>query len=159
MGWLWRSLGRVRRGMAWVLVAVLLATNVLAFTSTAFVAAVSAVVAATGYTTTFVRERLARRAAVRAVANRIAARTARGAARTVASVPLKALPFAGGVAVVTFTSWELYEDCQTMQDLATLDDTPLDTDTASVCGIPYPSWDDLWRTPTIDVPADMPPAP
>lgn len=155
MGWLWWGLRWTRRSVAWLLVAVLLVTNVLAFTSTAFVAAVSGVVAATGYTTSFVRQRLARRA----VANRIAARTAKRAARTVASVPLKALPFAGGVAVVSFTAWELYEDCQTLTDLAELDAAPLDVGAADVCGLPYPTWDDLWRTPTIDVPADLPPAP
>jgi hypothetical protein len=102
---------------------------------------------------------MARQAAVRQVANRVAARTARGALRTAASLPLKAVPFAGGVALLSFTAWELHDACATMQDLAALDDTPLETDATAVCGLPYPSWDDLLREATIDVPAELPPAP
>ena len=146
----------LRRSVSWVLVAVLLATNVLAFTSTAFVAAVSTAAGAVGVTTSFVRDRLARQAATRDVARRMAARVARGAARTVASLPLKAVPVAGGVALVSFTAWELHDACATMEDIARLDPG---TDAGSVCGLPYPSWDDLWRAPTIDVPTEQPPSP
>lgn len=156
---IWRLLGLIRRSIAWLLVAVLITTNVLAFTSAAFVGMVSAAVGAVGVTTVAAREAAratARRVAVQRAANRVAVRTARRAGRTVAGVPLKALPVVGGAAVVTFAAWEVYDACQTMLDLADLDDDPLDVEVEMVCGMPYPTMESLWNSPAIGIPA-MPP--
>lgn len=159
---IWGLLGLMRRSIAWMLVLVLLTTNILAFTSAAFVAGVSALAGAVGVTTTFARQQvgaLQRRAAIRQVRQRVAVRTARGAARTLSSAPLKAVPVAGVAAVVAFTSWELYDACQTMRDLAALDDDPgegLGAEADRVCGLPRPKAADLAGMARGPVPAPPP---
>jgi hypothetical protein len=160
---MWRSirfvfacLGWIRRRIAWLLVVTLLVTNVLAFTSAAFVAMVSAGASAVGFTTVQAA-RTAQAVKRSAVVKRIAARTTRGAIRAAASVPVQVPPIAGAFAVLSFTAWEIYDACETLGDLAAIEDID---DAAEgrdlVCGMAYPSWDDLWREPTIETP-DMPP--
>lgn len=134
MGWLWFPLRWMRRGVALVVIVALLATNVLAFTSAAFVSAVSGLAAAAGLSTVQARQAAARRAVVR----RIGQRTARGAARSAGATVAQSLPFVGVASVVGVTAWELSDYCETMTDLAALDPTAA-ADAESVCGMALPT--------------------
>lgn len=159
----WRSirfvfacLGWMRRSVAWLLVATLLVTNVLAFTSSAFVALITAGASAVGFTTVQAA-RTAQAVKRSAVLKRTAARTTRTAVRSAASVPVQAAPFIGAGAVLSFTAWELYDACETLGDLAALEEIDDATDgQALVCGMDYPSWAYLGPETTMETP-DMPP--
>lgn len=149
-------LGWMKRRIAWLLVMTLLVTNVLAFSSAAFVALVSAGVSAVGFTTVQAA-RTAKSIKRSAILAKIAARTTRGAVRSATSVPVQAAPIAGAGAVLIFTAWELYDACETLSDLVELEDIEGAIDgQALVCGMEYQSWNDLWLDTQIETP-DMPP--
>jgi hypothetical protein len=101
LGALWTATRFARRFLMAALVVVLLITNVLAFTSTAFVGAVSAAASAVGVATVQAKAAAARSTVVRRAATRVARVAVRGAA----SAPLRAVPLIGA----------------TLEDLAALD--------------------------------------
>ncbi|NQY03407.1 MAG: hypothetical protein HRT76_09130 [Halieaceae bacterium] len=118
----------------------LIATYVLTLTSVAFNAALSgAISTAFGIQTVadiaaqrlagkdrIIRQQMAdtakRRAAVRKFGNRLSARTKRVATRSVAAIPAEAIPYLGIAVLITGTAYELYEACQSVQDLEILYD-------------------------------------
>ena len=91
-----------------------------------------------------------RKAAVRKFGSRLTARTKRVAAESIAAIPGKAIPFFGITLLVAGTSYELYEACQSIQDLDLLyadmgmeDETPDDV-LRSVCSPALPDVGDIW---------------
>lgn len=142
MGWLWWSLRAIRRSIAWVLVVVLLVTNVLTLTWSAASMAASAALGAVGVTTVAAREATryaSRRLAVRAAARQAMGRARGIAGRAVASLPGKYIPLVGVGVIATVTAWDVYDTCRLAQDLSALDDE-LEDDNAAVCGITLPDW-------------------
>lgn len=161
--WLGFALRWARRSVALIVIAALLATNVLAFASTAFVGAVSGVAAMAGLTTVQARRALAQRA----VLKRVGQRTARGAARSLGGAVAQSLPFVGVASVVGLTAWEVADACETMKDLAALAPDAAD-DPADVCGLTPPTTAEVyhaiaagageWRSVSGDPPAAAPEA-
>jgi len=134
LGWLRFALRWARRSVMLLAVLALLATNVLAFASSAFIGAVSSVAALAGLKTAQARQATARREAVK----RIGQRTARGAARSLGGTVAQSLPFVGVASVVGITAWEIADACATMQDLAALAPDSVD-DPEKVCGLTPPT--------------------
>ena len=143
-----RAVRIARRFLMAALVAILLITNVLAFTSAAFVNAVSAAVAATGFATVQARAAagMSQAAATRrTAAKRIATRTVRGAFRSVAGTVPQSLPLIGIASVVGLTTWELIDACDTLRDIAELEpdlggpDRDIAHEMQAVCGIEAPT--------------------
>jgi len=113
----------------------LITTNLLAFTSTAFNAAVSGVMAtALGIRTvssalqTKVASQgkalkqhkatnLQRKAATRRFGTRLAIRTKKLAAKSIAAIPAESIPFIGIGILIADTGYELYMACETVKDL------------------------------------------
>lgn len=133
-----RLLGLARRGLTLLAILALLTTNVLAFTSSAFVGAVSAAAGAVGVQTV----QAARQARVSRIAGRLRGRMQRMAARSVAGGWTQSVPFAGAAAVVALTALELKDACDTMQDAAELDGAG-DGASETVCGIEAPTLDQV----------------
>ncbi len=138
----------------------LIATNVLTLTSMAFNAAVSGLMgAAFGIQTvsdvlrskTDVKAKaVKRKAAVRKFGSRLTSRTKRVAAESIAAIPGKAIPFFGITLLVAGTAYELYEACNSIQDLDQLysdmgmtDETPDDV-MHSVCHPTMPDAGKVW---------------
>ncbi|MEM7691950.1 MAG: hypothetical protein AAF194_05830 [Pseudomonadota bacterium] len=103
-------------------------SNILLLTSTTFNAAVSTALAATmgvrtvssalsAKLTTSQSRNATRAAATRKFGRSLAARTSRVAARSLAAVPAEAVPYVGAAVIVGTLSYELYEACQTLNDL------------------------------------------
>jgi hypothetical protein len=130
---------RILRSAVFVcLTLALLASNILLLTSAAFNAAVSTAMAATlgvNTVTSVLSNKLSaqqkqlqnlqtrqikRATAVRGFGKKLAARTQRVAARGIAAIPAESLPYVGAAVIVASVAYELYEACQTMQDLDTL---------------------------------------
>jgi hypothetical protein len=121
----------------------------MTLSATVFEAVATTVRAATGLATVaaapLVRYRGAAtplREAVGDTTRRLSMRVTRGAARSVGSAAGEALPFVGVGVVAAATAWDLYDACETMQDLGELaaavdPGRPVDPD--SVCGITPPS--------------------
>ena len=144
MGWLWWGFRVMRRSLAWLLVVLLLLTNVLTLTWSVASTAASAMLGAVGVTTVAAREagRLAaRRTAVRAAARQAVARSRVIATRAVVSLPTKLAPMLGAAAVVGVTAWDLYDTCALAEALTELDDSEaLEKDKAAICGLVLPDW-------------------
>jgi len=141
LGWLRFALRWARRSVMLLAVLALLATNVLAFASSAFIGAVSSVAALAGLKTAQARQAAARAteaAARREAVKRIGQRTARGAARSLGGTVAQSLPFVGVASVVGITAWEIADACATMQDLAALAPDSVD-DPEKVCGLTPPT--------------------
>ncbi len=131
---LWKAMRIARRFFMAALVAILLVTNVLAFTSAAFVSLVSGAASAVGMATVQARSAMARRAVVR----RVATRTTRGAIRSAGGTVAQALPVVGVASVVGLTAWELRDACETLEDLADLE-PGVAGDADTVCGLTPPT--------------------
>ena len=113
----------------------LITTNILAFTSTAFNAAVSGLVGtalAVRTVSSMMQTKLAsqdkaikkqaavqakRKAATRKFGTRLASRTKRVAAKSIAAIPAEAIPFLGVAVLIADTGYELYAACETVKDL------------------------------------------
>jgi hypothetical protein len=81
----------------------------------------------------------ARSAAAQRATSRIAPRLATTAARAVATLPARAAPFVGTAIVVTVTTWEITEMCETLKDLNEMNATfghPA-IDQSSICGLQF----------------------
>lgn len=140
LGWLRFALRWARRSLMLLAIVGLLATNVLAFASSAFISAVSGVASLAGLTTAQARQAATRRAVV----DRIGQRTARGAARSLGGTVAQSLPFIGVASVVGITTWELIDACETMEDLAAL--SPNATDSPeTVCGLTPPTAAEVYQ--------------
>ena len=89
-----------------------------------------------------------RKQLVSETSKRIQKRTAKSAFRSVVAVPAEAIPFIGVFVVFSVTSWELYDACNTMKDLAVLSEYLNDgeaEDTNEVCGLKIPSLLDIFK--------------
>ena len=89
-----------------------------------------------------------RKQLVSETSKRIQKRTAKSAFRSVVAVPAEAIPFIGVFVVFSVTSWELYDACNTMKDLAVLSKYLNDgeaEDTNEVCGLKIPSLLDIFK--------------
>jgi hypothetical protein len=89
-------------------------------------------------------KRVSSKTAIQGTIERIAKRASMGAARNLGSLPAEALPFVGVAAAVGVTVWELKDACDTITDLAELDDAlhqkeALDFNEEEVCGLKVPS--------------------
>ena len=148
----------------------LVVTNVLTLTSTAFNAALSgAMSTALGVRTVadVMSQRLAakdtaikraqatktkRKVATKKFGAQLTARTKRVAARSIAAIPAEAIPYLGIAAVLAATSYELYEACQSMKDLAELyaslevQGDPSDDTMQAVCNPQLPNSNDIWTS-------------
>lgn len=139
MSGLRRLLWLMRRSLALIVILALLATNVLSFTSAAFVGAVSGLASAVGLTTVHGEARAAKRAAVK----RVVSRTVRGAVRNLASMPLEAVPVMGAATIAGVTLLELREACQTVEDMAALDPEAAEGAARKVCALEPPTTEEL----------------
>ena len=147
LGWVRFALRWARRSVMLLAVLALLATNVLAFASSAFISAVSGVASLAGLTTVQARQAAAHAkqlAVRRTVAQRIGQRTARGAARSLGGTVAQSLPFVGVASVVGITAWEIADACATMQDLAALAPGSAD-DPEKVCGLTPPTTAEVYH--------------
>ena len=91
-----------------------------------------------------------RKVAVRRFGSRLTARTKRVAAQSIAAIPGEAIPFFGITLLLAGTAYELYEACNSIQDLDLLyadmgmeDETPDDV-LRSVCSPVMPDAGDIW---------------
>ena len=90
-----------------------------------------------------------RGAAVRKFGNRLNARTKRVATRSVAAIPAEAIPYLGIAVLITGTAYELYEACQSVQDLEilydalSLNESPL-VAVSAACDPVLPSASSVW---------------
>lgn len=88
--------------------------------------------------------------AVNSTTKSIKGRAARSASRSVSSMAVEAIPYAGIAAIVGVTAWELKDLCQTTKDIEALnqalnpESTPTDS-TTSVCAIEMPNRDELLK--------------
>ena len=146
----------------------LIATNMLTLTNMAFNAAVSGLMGtAFGIQTVsdalrskmdaknrVIKKHTAaavkRKAATRKFGARLTSRTRRVAAESIAAIPGEAIPFFGISLLLAGTGYELYEACQSIQDLDQLysdmgmaDETPDDV-LRSVCSPSLPDAGDIW---------------
>jgi len=146
----------------------LVATNILTLTSTAFNTTLSGLVGtALGIRTvsSMMQSKLAtqgkvikkhqstatrRKAATRKFGTRLASRTKRVAATSIAAIPAESVPFLGVSLLIAGTSYELYEACETIEDLDQLysdlgmvDETPDDAMHA-VCDPELPEPGNIW---------------
>jgi hypothetical protein len=146
----------------------LMITNILAFTSTAFNAAVSGLMGtALGVRTvsSMMQTKIARqdkaikkkqasalkrKAATRKFGTRLASRTKRVAAKSIAAIPAESIPFIGVAVLIADTGYELYAACETVRDLDQLysnlgmaDETPDDV-MHSVCDPELPDAGEVW---------------
>ncbi len=155
-----------KRLMLTTTILVLIATNVLTLTSTAFNAAISGLMGtALGVRTvsSMVQTKIAsqdktikkqaalqakRKVATRKFGTRLATRTKRVAAKSIAAIPAESIPFIGVAVLIADTGYELYAACETVKDLDQLyadlgmaDETP-DAALHSVCDPDFPalSW-------------------
>ena len=81
----------------------------------------------------------ARSAAAQRAASRIAPRLATTATRALSTLPARAAPFVGTAIVVTVTTWEIIEMCETLKDLNEMNATfghPT-IDQSSICGLQF----------------------
>jgi hypothetical protein len=146
----------------------LITTNILAFTSIAFNAAVSAVmgtalgvrtVSSTLQSKIISQDKaikkhqtsaIKRKAATRKFGTRLASRTKRVAAKSIAAIPAEAIPFLGIAVLITDTGYELYAACETVGDLDQLyADLGMDGETPddvmhSVCDPQLPDAGEVW---------------
>jgi hypothetical protein len=81
---------------------------------------------------------------VSAVSRSVALRTTKTASRATASMAGEAIPFWGAAVIVTATSWELYDLCQTAKDMNNIQkildpEIVQDDEEPEVCGITVPS--------------------
>lgn len=113
------------------LVTTLLASNVLLLTSTAFNGFVSSALLTTlGVRTVSdsLTQKLARSqarqaaktTAVKRFGSGLVARTKRVAARGVAAIPAESIPYVGAAVIIASVSYELYEACQTLEEIEVL---------------------------------------
>lgn len=89
--------------------------------------------------TNLTRVSAARSAAAQRATSRIAPRLATTAARAVTTLPARAAPFVGTAIVVTVTTWEIIEMCETLKDLNEMNATfghPA-IDQSSICGLQF----------------------
>jgi membrane protease subunit (stomatin/prohibitin family) len=146
----------------------LITTNILAFTSTAFNAAVSGVMGtALGVRTVsgMMQSKISsqnksikkqatvqakHKAATRKFGARLASRTKRVAAKSIAAIPAESIPLVGIAVLIADTSYELYAACETVRDMDQLykelgieDETPNDA-MHSVCDPQLPDAADVW---------------
>jgi|OM-RGC.v1.022960529 hypothetical protein len=137
-----RLLGLARRSLSLVLILALLTTNVLAFTSTAFVGLVSMGASFVGVTTV----QAARTARVARVARSLAGRTVVRARNVVRRLPAKTIPVLGSAATLTFAVMEVADACETLALAEELDPSAQEATTAEVgylCAIGAESGADL----------------
>lgn len=84
---------------------------------------------------------------VQETSDRIARRVAVDASRNVATAPAEAIPYIGAGAIVAVTSWELYDACETMKDLHSMNlafnPDADDAEATTVCSIKVPTTDEL----------------
>lgn len=91
---------------------------------------------------------------LREKSERIATRVSLSASRAMASASGKALPVAGVAVIIAATAYELYDACETMQDLRDLDvllsshsplyDSPISE--REVCGMQAPTAEEIWTS-------------
>ena len=83
----------------------------------------------------------------RAFSQRIAKRTARNLAFNVTSLPEEAAPYLGAAMVVTVTTADVIDGCETVRDvnemLRILEIDPIDDHESEVCGIKVPNVDEV----------------
>ncbi len=98
---------------------------------------------------TYRGQRVAVREVVNTAVSRISRRTVLTSAREVSGMAAEAMPFVGTAAIAGFTALELRDLCETMKDMADLQQA-LDpaatenTDRKKVCGIRPPSKEEIW---------------
>ena len=147
---------------------VLIASNILTLTSTAFNAAVSGLLGTalgvrtvssmmqskiTSQQRAITKQRAAtirNKAATRKFGARLASRTRRVAAKSIAALPAESIPFLGIAVLIADTGYELYAACETITDLDQLysdlglaDEIPDDA-MLSVCEPDLPDPDAVW---------------
>ena len=147
---------------------VLIATNILTLTHSAFNTALSGLMStALGVRTvssmmqtkiaskdTAIKKQAAvqakRKAATRKFGTRLAGRTKRVAAKSIAAIPAEAIPFLGVAVLIADTGYELYAACETVSDLDQLysdmgmaDEAPDDV-MHSVCHPTLPDAGKVW---------------
>lgn len=93
------------------------------------------------------------REATTEVTQRIAQRNTRAAARSVATMPAESMPIVGTTIIVASASLEVYELCETMNDMTELRDalTPqaevvLSEDQKTICSIKVPTREEVWAS-------------
>ncbi|PMN92639.1 hypothetical protein BCT23_14260 [Enterovibrio norvegicus] len=85
----------------------------------------------------------------RTVTKRIAKRTATAAARNVGASLMEAVPYIGAAAVVGSLSYDIYDACETLSDIETLqtdlgiESEDVTAETEKVCGYDVPTADEL----------------
>ena len=81
------------------------------------------------------------------VSSRISKRVVRNASMNLASIPAEAVPMLGIATIVTVTSVDLYDACQTLKDLDSLsiDFNGASTETEKVCGYEVPSKEEVLK--------------
>ncbi|MEZ0468925.1 hypothetical protein [Phaeobacter sp. SYSU ZJ3003] len=89
--------------------------------------------------------------AVEDTATRVSRRTVTGAARNAGSVVAEAIPFAGIVAIIGVTAWDLKDSCDTMKDLHELEkafnpEAAAGQEQDEVCGLAVPTKDEIWAS-------------
>lgn len=128
----------IRRTGVIITMLVLLGSNALLLSSSAFNTAISTALATTlGVRTasaaltsklansdrqlrTLKRTQARRSTAVRGFGKNLTARTKRVAARGIAAIPAESLPYLGAAVVVSSMVYELFEACETLRELDTL---------------------------------------
>lgn len=128
----------IRHTAVLLTILVLLGSNILLLTNTAFNAAISTALATTlGVRTVssalsaklagserqaraLKNTQLKRNAAVRGFGKNLTSRTRRVAARGIASIPAESIPYIGAAVVVSSMVYELYEACETLRELDSL---------------------------------------
>jgi len=137
----------IRRTITWVCLLGLIASNILSLTWGAFNASLStALYAATNVETVMQkRTKAAKRYGKKAVR-----RASKIAKRTVASIPMEIIPYAGAAAVLSFAALDLADYCGSMKDVDALyadmdleKETKEGSMTKKVCNIKIPSIDDV----------------
>lgn len=147
----------------------LIATNILAFTSTGFNAAVSGLMGtALGVRTvsSMMQNKISsqnksikkqavvqarHKAATRKFGTRLASRTKRVAAKSIAAIPAESIPFIGVAVLIADTSYELYAACETARDMDQLyTELGMESQSAndvmhSVCNPQLPDAADVWN--------------
>ena len=147
---------------------VLITTNILTLTSTAFNAAVSGLIGtALGVRTvsSAIQSKIAsqdqaikkhkatalkRKAAIGKFGTRLANRTKRVAAKSIAAIPAESIPFIGVAVLIADTGYELYAACETIGDLDQLyldlgmGDETSDDVMHDVCDPKLPETEDIW---------------
>lgn len=141
---------------------ILLASNILSLTHSAFNAALSGIVgSALGVRTVsgMMQAKISSQAAAQAkrtnsarrFGQRLASRTKRVAAKSIAAIPAEAIPFLGVAVLIADTGYELYAACETLRDLDELyselgiEDGAPDDAMHSVCNPRLPDPGDVWK--------------